>query len=363
MTTYLPLPRPGGDADTMRVQHGLLRYVREAAALGAPLPGELELTARLECSRQQLRNAMAQLEAQGIVRRRQGTVTTVDPIALRLSVRLEEQFEHTELLDRLGYHAEVEVLESRTLPLGAEIGAVMERPADTTRLAVRKRWRADGAVAMIADENWTLTGREVFVSGSEAADHMLVNTSIDGVPAFFGVTVDDSISFPPIDETVGMRATRSRTVLFENTPLLASRRCGFAMLSIGIAESAMDAYAAAARKSKGGAPSQAENQWVQMETGMLWTQLQAARLFAERVAWLADERSEEAMPAAAESKMLANEVAKQAAAEALRIGGGGSYLLSSPIQRIFRDAQAGALMAYSVPLTQQVVGEAVLAAD
>ena len=69
MTTYLPLPRPGGDADTMRVQHGLLRYVREAAALGAPLPGELELTARLECSRQQLRNAMAQLEAQGIVRR------------------------------------------------------------------------------------------------------------------------------------------------------------------------------------------------------------------------------------------------------------------------------------------------------
>ncbi|HCU78637.1 MAG TPA: acyl-CoA dehydrogenase, partial [Microbacterium sp.] len=40
-----------------------------------------------------------------------------------------------------------------------------------------------------AGENWTLTGRKVFVSGSEAADHMLVNTSIDGVPAFFGVTV------------------------------------------------------------------------------------------------------------------------------------------------------------------------------
>lgn len=227
-----------------------------------------------------------------------------------------------------------------------------------------------------AGENWTLTGRKVFVSGSEAADHMLVNTSIDGVPAFFGVTVDDTVSFPPIDETVGMRATRSRTVLFENTPLLASRRCGFppadyanlitvgfAMLSIGIAESAMDAYAAAARKSKGGAPAQSENQWVQMETGMLWAQLQAARLFAERVAWLADERSDEAMPAAAESKMLANEVAKQAAAEALRVGGGGSFLMSSPIQRIFRDAQAGALMAYSVPLTQQVVGEAVLAAD
>ena len=49
-------------------------------------------------------------------------------------------------------------------------------------------------------------------------------------------------------------------------------------------------------------------------------------------------------------------------ANAQGIGGGGSYLLSSPIQRIFRDAQAGALMAYSVPLTQQAVGEAVLTA-
>jgi DNA-binding GntR family transcriptional regulator len=158
VTTYLPLPRPGGDAENMRVQHGLLRYVREAAEHGAPLPGELELTARLECSRQQLRNAMAQLEAQGIVRRRQGTVTTVDPIALRLSVRLEEQFEHTELLDRLGYRAEVEVLDTRILPLGSEIGAVMERAADTARMAVRKRWRADGAVAMIADDTVPIPG-------------------------------------------------------------------------------------------------------------------------------------------------------------------------------------------------------------
>lgn len=150
--TYLPLPRPQGDAANMRVQHGLLRFVREAAQHGAPLPGEIELTARLGCTRQQLRNAMAALEAQGIVRRRQGTVTTVDPIALRLSVRLEEQFEHAELLDRLGYRAEVETLSTERTELGVDIGAAMELPATTSAIAVRKRWRADGAVAMIADD-------------------------------------------------------------------------------------------------------------------------------------------------------------------------------------------------------------------
>ncbi|UIN30954.1 GntR family transcriptional regulator [Microbacterium binotii] len=150
--TYLPLPRPLGDRAHLRVLHGLLRFVREAAASRTPLPGELELTARLECTRQQLRNAMAALEAQGIVRRRQGSVTTVDPIALRLSVRLEEQFEHTDLLDRLGYQSEVETLSSGTKALGPDAGALMELAAEMPALAVRKRWRADGVVAMIADD-------------------------------------------------------------------------------------------------------------------------------------------------------------------------------------------------------------------
>ncbi|WZH37941.1 MAG: GntR family transcriptional regulator [Microbacterium enclense] len=152
MTAFLPLPRPRAEGESLRVQHGLLRYVREAAASGSPLPGELDLTARLGCTRQQLRRAMAALEAQGIVRRRQGSVTTVDPIALRLSVRLEEQFEHTELLDRLGYRAEVETLSIHQIELGAESGAAMELGATSPALAVRKRWRADGTVAMIADD-------------------------------------------------------------------------------------------------------------------------------------------------------------------------------------------------------------------
>ncbi len=142
----------------MRVQHGLLRFVREAAASRTPLPGELELTNRLACTRQQLRNAMSELEVQGIVRRRQGTVTTVDPIALRLSVRLEEQFEHADLLHRLGYRAEVDVLGSETRRLDEDVAALMELPTDMRAVVVQKRWRADGAVSMIADDTVPVTG-------------------------------------------------------------------------------------------------------------------------------------------------------------------------------------------------------------
>lgn len=150
--TFLPFSTP--DVDSIQMQ--LLRFAREAAAQRAPLPGELELTSRLGCTRQQLRNALQALERQGIVRRRQGTVTTVDPIALRMSVRLEEQFEHTDLLNRLGYSATVEGLSSETIPIPGHIAALMELPDSTLIASMRKRWRADGEVAMIADNSMPL---------------------------------------------------------------------------------------------------------------------------------------------------------------------------------------------------------------
>lgn len=153
MTATAPLPRPNtASAEETRIRHGLLRFVREAAAAGAALPGEIELSARLNCSRQQLRHALAELDRQGIVRRRQGAVTTVDPVGLRMSVRLEEQYEHTELLHRMGYHSEVELLFSAIDTIDPLLASLLSVPLDSEALSLRKRWRADGRPAMIADD-------------------------------------------------------------------------------------------------------------------------------------------------------------------------------------------------------------------
>ncbi|WP_349863918.1 GntR family transcriptional regulator [Leifsonia sp. WHRI 6310E] len=142
-----------GDAkaqDERRLHNELLREVREAATANAALPGELELTARLGCTRQQLRNALAELERQGILRRRQGAATTVDHVGLRMSVRLEDQFEHTVLLSRMGYQAGVEVLESAVVPLPEHVAALLDVEAGHPALRSVKRWRADGEPAMLA---------------------------------------------------------------------------------------------------------------------------------------------------------------------------------------------------------------------
>lgn len=137
------------------IRGGVLRFVREAALQFQPLPGELELAKRLDCSRQQVRHALADLERQGVVIRRQGAATVVDPLALRMSVRLEDQLEHSELLERMGYRPEVEVIESEFVPLPRGVESILTPEADATSFRVVKRWLADGRSAMVAENTLT----------------------------------------------------------------------------------------------------------------------------------------------------------------------------------------------------------------
>jgi GntR family transcriptional regulator len=142
-------PMIPNDDDTA-VRAGLLRHAREAADVDRPLPGEIELARQLGASRQQIRNGLSALERQGIVRRRQGAPTVVDPIALRLSVRLEEQIEHSDLLARLGYRPRVEVLESGYAPVPDDLAPLLTQNVGGTAFRVVKRWMADDRPAMLA---------------------------------------------------------------------------------------------------------------------------------------------------------------------------------------------------------------------
>jgi DNA-binding GntR family transcriptional regulator len=154
--TPIPIPptAPGdGTSEEERIRRGLLRHVREAAAEHRRLPGEFDLAAELGCSRVQLRQALADLDRMQVVRRRQGAATVVDQVGLRLNVRLEEQFEHAELLARLGYEVRVEILGHAPIArLTAHVADLLGVQADTPAVRVLKRWIADGEPAMVAED-------------------------------------------------------------------------------------------------------------------------------------------------------------------------------------------------------------------
>lgn len=225
------------------------------------------------------------------------------------------------------------------------------------------------------DGGWQLHGAKRFVSGCETADRFLINASIDGVPAFFGIDRDDTFGFTQIWDTMGMRATRSQLVSLDGTLLPASRMCrpptpsdanpiglGLPWLSIGVADAAFAALAEHARERvipSTGEPL-AHMQWVRFDAADEHVKLEAARLLAGRAAWLADQASPAAIGAAIEAKLWANQAARSVADLGLRIGGASGYLTTSPIQRHFRNAQAGWLMAYSVEVCRDFVGQRAL---
>lgn len=153
MTINRPQPADArARSEDDRIRGGVLRYVREAAVADLSLPGEVELARRLGASRQQVRHALSSLERQGIVKRRQGAATVVDPVALRMSVRLEEQLEHSDLLARMGFEPEVDVIESSLVPLPPAVAPLLTGEAGPTAFRVLKRWRADGVLAMLAED-------------------------------------------------------------------------------------------------------------------------------------------------------------------------------------------------------------------
>lgn len=226
-----------------------------------------------------------------------------------------------------------------------------------------------------ADGGWRLSGAKRFVSGCEIADHLFVNALVDGEPTFFGVEPDDTVSYIPIWDTLGLRASRSQLISFDATLLRADRRCGsaslrkpnhisagLAFLSLGVAEAALAALVDHARSRT--LPTTGEPlsrmQWVRFDVADAHVRLEAARLYARHSAWLADQASDLFLPSALRAKLLANEIARDIAQLGVRVGGASGYLRTSPIQRHFRDAQAGGIMAYSTEVSKDFIGSSVL---
>ncbi|WP_232376649.1 acyl-CoA dehydrogenase family protein [Amycolatopsis aidingensis] len=223
---------------------------------------------------------------------------------------------------------------------------------------------------------YRLTGAKRFVSGCEIADHFLINALVEGQPAFFGLAPDDTVSYIPIWDTMGLRASRSQLIQLDGTLLPADRRClppaepkpnhiaaGLPFLALGIADAALAALVDHARNRTiptTGEPL-AQMQWLRFEVADAHLRLDSATLYARQTCWLADQNSPEFAAAALRAKPLANDIARDIAQLGVRVGGGSGYLRSSPIQRHFRDAQAPGLMAYSVEVCKDRVGGDLLA--
>jgi alkylation response protein AidB-like acyl-CoA dehydrogenase len=227
--------------------------------------------------------------------------------------------------------------------------------------------------ALPAPGGWLLDGAKRFVSGSEIADYLLVNALVDGVPTFFGVVPDHTVTVIPIWDTLGLRATRSQLLSFEQTLLREEHKgrapaftdfqiipAGLPAISLGVADAALGALTShAASRIILGEPL-SHQQWVQHAVADAAVRLAAAHALYDQALRQADEGNPAFFGGLVQAKYLANKTAVDVAQLGVRVGGASGYLRTSPIQRHLRDAEAGQLMAYSTEVLATEIGKRVL---
>jgi DNA-binding GntR family transcriptional regulator len=143
-------PLEGAEVVAGSLDDRIVEVARQAVADGRSLPGEPALATLLGVSRPALREALARLEHGGLIGRRRGAGTTVNPGALELGARFDQQVEFADVLSAAGYVPSLEVLERGIVPLSSEDAEVLHAPPGVPALRTVKRWRADGRAAMVA---------------------------------------------------------------------------------------------------------------------------------------------------------------------------------------------------------------------
>jgi GntR family transcriptional regulator len=122
----------------------------EAVHSGSALPGEPTLARQLQASRPAVREALARLEAEGLIHRRQGAETAVNRAAMGIAARLDQQVDNEEIIRAMGHKASVDVLEAGVVPLDQHDSTALEVAVGSPALRVAKRWSADGVPVVLA---------------------------------------------------------------------------------------------------------------------------------------------------------------------------------------------------------------------
>ena len=133
---------------------------------------------------------------------------------------------------------------------------------------------------------------------------------------------------------------------------------GLAGVNVGIAHAALEEAAehAKARRYPTG-QTLADVQAIQMGLADMSIAVEAARRLLREAARAADAGEATALPLVMQAKIAATEAAASVTERAMRIGGGQAYSRSLPIERHWRDARAGAVMAPTNDVLREWLGK------
>lgn len=223
-----------------------------------------------------------------------------------------------------------------------------------------------GSLSTVAERReggYVLNGSKIFITNGDVAKTHLVFATQDkqkrskGISAFIVETGTRGLSTRKQNEKMGMRASSTAEIFFENCRIPAENLVGeegggfsiamqildgsrpiIGAQAVGIAQGCLDLGLRYSRQRRQFNQAIADFQGIQWMLADMATAVDASRLLVYRAANLKDK----GLPFAKEAsmaKLFASETAMRVASMALQLHGGYGYLKESPIERYFRDAK------------------------
>jgi len=149
----------GGDAgmgENTQMQSVRMRLLREMKEgiyrYSNMLPREDVLAERLEISRTQLRDSLAQLEREGFISRRQGVGTMINRHVLAVKVRMDIESEFMDMIAQSGCSPSLLISEHDTVPATETVAGRLGIAAGGEALRVVRLVAADGVPAIYCED-------------------------------------------------------------------------------------------------------------------------------------------------------------------------------------------------------------------
>jgi hypothetical protein len=241
---------------------------------------------------------------------------------------------------------------------GEEIGAwALTEPSSGSDAGSMK------TTAKKSGSNWNLNGQKLFTTNGSRANTFVILAKTDeskgtkGVSAFIVEKDTEGLKIGKKLNKLGLRGSDTVEVFIDNLKLpeenligkvnkgfnqtmeiLDAGRIGIAALAIGIARASLEASLKYANEREQFGKLIKEFQATQWKLSDMAAKIDAARLLAQRAAYLKT-KGEKFTKEASMAKLISSETAVMCANNAVQIHGGYGYITEYNVERYFRDAK------------------------
>ena len=238
-------------------------------------------------------------------------------------------------------------------------------------------------------DEYVINGLKSWVSSGPNADYVLLFAMTDtsqgyrGISAFVVDTTLPGLEPGKVEPKLGIRASHTSELIFENYRLpawhrlgeegmglkvalsvLDAGRVGIAAQAVGIAEAAYEAARDYAKEREQFGKTIARFQAIQWILADMKTRIEASRLLTYQAAMAKQEAKEiggrYTLPAAM-AKLYASETAMWVTTKAVQVFGGNGYSKEYPVERHFRDAKITEIYEGTSEIQRMVIARSILA--